>query len=404
MEEGLGVFGRLLGLEGWRTPAVYRHPAVVLSGDGSSSRLDEVLGDLPFGDRVLFVCDAQLVARGLITGVQESVERTGHGVDLYAGVTGEPSDQSLADAASFASTAGVGRYGMVVGVGGGSALDTAKLVSALLATKEPLQQLIARRTSGPAASTLMLVPTTAGTGAEVSPNAVLSVGDRKVVISGPALYAAIAVLDPLLTMSMPRGATVASGIDALCHCVETLMSTWATPMTALRSLEGARLMATSLPTVFNNPGDLPGRRAALYGSHIAGLSLSASTLLGHSLAYCVSTRTHLPHGIATGLSLCYCIAYNRAAARDRLAILEEVLNVPDTELIAWIWEFVRSLGIPTSLEEVGISQDDIPGMVRDTLEKYPRPNNPRELNEQDVSLLFQFALTGDIGGYLEATR
>lgn len=402
VDEQLESLTQLLGLEGWRTPAVTRHPGVVLSGDGSSSHLDEALTDWPAGTRTLIICDSQLPSLGLVSGVHKSLEHAGYHVDIYDNVLGEPTETSVDHAASHALRDAGNEYGMIVGVGGGSAMDTAKLVSAVTTTGQSLRQLIETRSSGFAPSNLILVPTTAGTGAEVSPNAILSVDTRKVVVSGPALLPAVAVLDPLLTLTMPKGATAASGIDAFCHCAETLMSTWATPMTAVRSVEGARLIASSLPAAFASPEDLSARRAMLYGSHIAGLSLGASTVLGHSMAYCVSARTGLPHGVTTGLALSYCVAYNSVAAASRLDVLARELGIAPGGLIAWISEFVAALGIPLSLRDVGIKHADLPVMVRDCMGKYPRPNNPRAFDVDGLTQLFQFAYAGDIFGYMEA--
>jgi alcohol dehydrogenase class IV len=317
----------------------------------------------------------------------------GYDLAVHSDIAREP-DLTVATAVSEAVRKT--KYVAVIGCGGGSALDPAKLAAAFATNAGSPDEYIRGRQIERPALPLALVPTTAGTGAEVSKNAIVTHSGRKFVISSPLLCPTAAVLDPLLTVSCPATVTAASGMDALAHAIESTISLWATPFTASNGLQAVRTIADWLPRAFVDGGDMHTRRAMLHASFLAGLSINASTLLGHSIAYTIATRTHLPHGVTTAMALPYCIAYNAPATSPQLALLTTEAGIAEGTLARWVAELAKGLQLPTSLREVDLGEDDLPSMVDECLAFYPRPNNPVPLGRERLLHLYRSFLDGDL--------
>lgn len=370
-------------------------PRRLMTGDGCLDRLGAALaGAEATGGHVLLIVDRLLAELGAGDAAAASVAAAGLEPVIYADVDGEP-DLAAVERAVDAARAAL--YAAVVGVGGGSALDTAKLAAALAANPGPVAGYVGggralERTPLP----LALVPTTAGTGAEASRNAIVTDNGRKLVVSSPLLAPAVALLDPLLTVTCPPAVTAASGLDALAHAVEAAFSTWATPFTTTHALSAIRLLARWLPDAVANGADLPARRATLYAAHLAGLSLNASALLGHTLAYTIARRTHLPHGVTTAMALPYCVAYNAAAAPRQAQLVAEAAGTDAATLAARLQQLAVDLGVPASLAAVGIDERELPDLVEECLVLYPRPNNPRPFDRRALLELARAFHAGEL--------
>lgn len=375
-------------------------PRRLLSGDGSLRRLGPALAalDVPTGP-VLVVADPVLAEGGVAAAASDSLADAGFEAQVFAELAGEP---DLPAAERVVSAVRSEPYVAVVGIGGGSAMDPAKLAAGLATNDGAVEEYLRGRPIDRAALPFALAPTTAGTGAEASKNTIVTHEDRKFVIGSPLLSPSLALLDPLLTVSCPAGVTAASGMDALAHAVEATLSLWATPFTTLNALAAVRTIATWLRPAVEDGANLPARRAMLYSAYFAGLSINASTLLGHTMAYTVATRTHLPHGVTTAMALPYCIAYDAAAAAPQLRLLAQEVGVDETSLAQWLHELAGELGMPVSLAAVGIGRDDLPPMVEECLDKYPRPNNPAPFERDRLLALYERFLEGDVPGAVEA--
>ncbi len=373
-----------------------RNPPYVVAGDNAVDQIGERLIDItgsPGG--VLLVVDHALARHESAARVVRSLEKHGCTIDLFDEVRAEP---DMALAAALSSTIRSKAYRAVVGLGGGSAMDPAKL-AAMLATNDGAVETYAAGTrfEHPGLP-LILVPTTAGTGAEASKNSILSHENRKMVISDPRLVCSLAVLDPTVALSAPPPVTASSGLDALCHAVETYISSSASAFTAANSLAAAEIISKWLPLSYADGSDLAARRAMLYGAHLAGVALNAGTLLGHTMAYTIATRTHLPHGVTAGMSLPYCLAYNGPAIADRLEDLARVLQTDN--VVLWAADICKRLSIPCSLEEADLTRQDIPGMVQECMTRYPRPNNPVPFDAALLRRLYEYFLVGDVDSAL----
>lgn len=376
-------------------------PRQLVTGDDSVERLGDSLKLIGAqSGLVLLVADSALIQLGITGRVEGILAQAGFQATVYGQIAGEP---DLASAEAVVEAVRKDRYGAVIGLGGGSALDPAKLAAGLATNEGTALEYLGGRQLDHPSLLLALIPTTAGTGAEASKNTIVTHGSRKFVVSSHLLCPSLAVLDPKLTLSCPPGVTAASGMDALAHAVEATLSLWATPFTTMNALGATGLLARWLPVVSADGTNLQARRAMLYAAHMAGLAINASTLLGHSLAYTIATRAHLPHGVTTAMALPYCVAYCAPGAAPQVAMLESELGAAPGSLALRLRDLSVHAGMPRSLREVGLDEAQLEGMVEQCLHTYPRPNNPVPLHAGRLLRLCRHFLAGDLEGALQAS-
>lgn len=292
---------------------------------------------------------------------------------------------------------------VVVAVGGGSVLDVAKLVAALHARPEPVAAFYGLGRVGGRSTGLVCVPTTAGTGSEVSPNALLfddATGSKQAVID-PSLVPDAAVIDPALAVSLPAGLTATTGIDALTHCLEAYANRAAHPLVDGFALEGVRLIAAHLPRAVAKGSDLEARAAVATGSLYGGLCLGpVNTAAVHALAYPLAGEYHLPHGLSIALLLPHVVRHNLSAMPARYAELARAMGVTETDdaaaaarLPARLDALLASTGIPAGLGRHGVRADAVPRLAAAAL-KVTRllRNNPRELDAPGAEAIYRAAL------------
>src|SRR6266513_795409 len=301
-------------------PRAFRGPSRVWFGAHAADGIADDLAELGVRPGAAFlVTDAVVERLGLARGVAAGLTAAGCEVHRYADIPGEPSvevaDRAVAAARRIAPA-------LVVGVGGGSVMDVAKISAALVRNPGSVldyTHVVGRRLAEASVPTI-LVPTTAGTGAEASQNAVFTTGARKVFANNhPQLLATGAILDPLLTHSLPSTVTAHTGLDALSHCMEGTLSTNATTLTDQMAAQGTGLIFGVLRRACGANPDPASRAHMLLAAYLGGLSLNAGMVLGHSVAYTIANRLHLPHGLSCALALPYALAYSREAAPERLA-------------------------------------------------------------------------------------
>ena len=371
-------------------PRAFRGPSRVWFGARAADRIADDLAELGVRPGAAFlVTDAVVERLGLARGVAAGLTAAGCEVHRYADIPGEPSvevaDRAVAAARRIAPA-------LVVGVGGGSVMDVAKISAALVRNPGSVMDythVVGRRFAEASVPTI-LVPTTAGTGAEASQNAVFTTGARKVFANNhPQLLAAGAILDPLLTHSLPPTVTAHTGLDALSHCMEGTLSTNATALTDQMAAQGIGLIFGALRRACGAHPDPASRAHMLLAAYLGGLSLNAGMVLGHSIAYTIANRLHLPHGLSCALALPYTLAYSREAAPERLAGLGRAAGLERHDIIAEVGALCRDVGIPDSLRSLGLERDRLPEMVDECLEVYPRPNNPRPLARDALRSLYE---------------
>lgn len=367
-------------------PRPFRGPARVWFGDGASERLPDALAELGVRSGVaLLVTDAVVDRLGLARGVEAGLRA--FAIRGFNEIPGEPTLEVMERAVRVAREA---EPAVVIGVGGGSVMDTAKIAAAFTGNPGPVAAHLGSgaRALDRAGPPLVLVPTTAGTGAEASQNAVMTASGGKVFLASPHLLAHAAILDPLLTASLPPTVTAHTGLDALSHCAEALLSAHATPLTDTVAEAGVRLIVGNLAAAVAGGGP-PVRAAMLYAAYLGGLALNAGMVIGHSVAYTVANRLHIPHGLSCALALPYAMAYNRDAARSRLERIAALLGLAGAgAAIGAVEDLAHGVGVPHSLREMGLAQTELPAMLDECMARYPRPNNPRPVEEAPLRALY----------------
>jgi alcohol dehydrogenase class IV len=285
----------------------------------------------------------------------------------------------------------------VVGIGGGSAIDASKLAAAALTNPIPLTAGLPATAPLDPVPPILAIPTTAGTGAESTAVAMLWHDHRKRIFVHPRLVPRIAILDPDLLAGLPRPVVAASGLDALSHAIESTLSTFRTPLTMEAARSAIRRLGRALPVEFHGT-DAAARLDMSLGAYEAGLALNASVALGHSLAYTIAARTGLSHGVTCAMALPYCLAYCRPESQSLIAGLGELVDVEAGAgaFLFWLVNLAAALEIPSSLDAVGISADDLPAMAAECCDSYPRPNNPVALTPEAVERLLQHFHAGEI--------
>lgn len=291
----------------------------------------------------------------------------------------------------------------VAGIGGGSTLDVAKLVAAQLGNTQSLKEIIGIGNLNGRKTSLACLPTTAGTGSEVSPNAILldeSDQLKKGVVS-PFLVPDASYVDPLLTITVPPQVTAATGLDALTHCIEAYANKFAHPVVDVYALEGVRLISANLVRAVKNGDDISAREKMALGSLYGGMCLGpVNTAAVHALSYPLGGEFHVAHGISNAVLLPDIINFNLQAAPDRYKNIARALGIQytgDTEEIARagvekIRELMASTGIPMRLSELNIPRDAIPRMAAAAL-KVTRllKNNVREIALRDAIEIYEAA-------------
>jgi alcohol dehydrogenase class IV len=291
----------------------------------------------------------------------------------------------------------------VIGVGGGSVLDVAKLVAALAQSDQTIRQVFGINNLSSRKIALLCLPTTAGTGSEVSPNAILldeSENLKKGVIS-PYLVPDAAFVDPLLTLSVPPSVTASTGLDALVHCIEAYANKFAHPTVDLYALEGIRLINSSLERAVQHGEDIHARANMALGSLYGGLCLGpVNTAAVHALAYPLGSEFHVAHGLSNAVLLPHVLRFNLRAAIERYATIARTMGIPDAGApeetaargIEYLAELSRRLGVPQHLAELGVPSSALPRMAKSamTITRLLK-NNPRELTEADALAIYEAA-------------
>ncbi|MBU4073895.1 MAG: iron-containing alcohol dehydrogenase, partial [Proteobacteria bacterium] len=290
----------------------------------------------------------------------------------------------------------------VVGIGGGSAMDLAKAIAVLAANKGKAEDYLGlNRVPGPGLPKIM-IPTTAGTGSEVTFTSVFirKKLKKKEGMNSPYLYPELALLDPELTLSLPPHPTAATGIDALCHAIESYTSINASPMSEMISLEAIQLISDNLRTAVHDGGNIEAREAMLLGSLYAGLGLAnAGVTAVHSLSYPLGGRYGVSHGLANTIMLPRVMAFNLPGALEKFVDIAEVMgeivdDLPLREAAYLAVEAVESLiedcGIMTTLEELKIPEGDFPVLAKVAMTvSRPLANNPCKMTIEDMVEIYQ---------------
>jgi len=382
-------------------PFVFTFPGRLIVEDGASARLGDFLPEK--AQNILFVTDAGLTRLGLYAPALQSLRQAGRRVIVFDAVEPDPSLTTLETAIDLARAE---KIDAVIGFGGGSSLDVAKLAALAAGSGEALSGCWGvNQAKGPRLP-LVLVPTTAGTGSEVTPVAIITVSDdEKRGVSSPLLLPDIAILDAQLTLGLPAPITAATGIDAMVHAIEAYASINPNnnPLSRLLAREGLRLLGGNIETAVKTADNIEARRAMLYGSMLAGMAFANSPVAAvHALAYPIGSMFHVPHGLSNALVLAHVLAFNSASAAHVYSEIASdafpelgAMSDPGERCAHFITRLVGlmvTLGMPTRLRDAGVTEADLPAMATAAMKQTRLlVNNPRPVGEEDALSIYRAA-------------
>ncbi|WP_186131298.1 iron-containing alcohol dehydrogenase [Burkholderia gladioli] len=374
-------------------------PHIVLEA-GLARRLGELLRERHAGRRACVLTDAFLHRGGTLAPALASLARAGWEVLVIDEVVADPPEEVVRDAARRAREFGAE---LVIGLGGGSSMDVAKLVAALCASEQPLEQMYGVNRVEHGRLPLVQIPTTAGTGSEVTPISIVTTGKTtKSGVVSPRLYADSALLDPELTVGLPPAATAATGIDAMVHAIEAYTSKrLKNPLSDHLACKALQLLTANLLPACRDGQDLAARSAMLLGAMLAGQAFANAPVGGvHALAYPIGGVFHVPHGLSNALVLPHVLRFNAQAASQQYAELGQLVGLepvgPVEEqaeaFIAYLVRLARDAGLPANLQAVGIDVGDLAGLAADAMKQERLLiNNPCAIDETSALEIYRRA-------------
>lgn len=374
-------------------------PSVRFVPDGVKD-LAATVGTL-LGERVVIVTDRGMVATGLPETASTAMKAAGATVHMFDAVEADPPEAIILAAAKLMQD--VQATG-VIGLGGGSSLDVAKLAAALAKSGAVLADSYGIGNLPAGRLPLVLVPTTAGTGSEVTPISIVTTGENaKMGVVSPVLLPDVALLDPMVTLGLPAHVTAATGIDAMVHAIEAYCSASPNnnPVSQALAREALRLMGPAIETAVSTPNNVAARSDMLLGSLLAGQAFANAPVAAvHALAYPIGGRFKIPHGLSNALVLPHVLRFNAQTAPAGYAeiapILFPHLSGTQTEVAMAFCDELQALslrcGLPPRLRDVGIAESDLSVMAQDAMAQTRLlVNNPREVTQDDAYAIYKAA-------------
>lgn len=376
------------------TPRVLMGPGVLAQTGGEIKRLN--------AGRVLIVTDKGIVAAGIAGRLEAVLSAAGIPWVRFDEVQPDPRFEIAVKAAESARKE---KVDLVIGLGGGSPIDIAKVCAVLATNTRPVTELFGIDMVAQAGLATILIPTTAGTGSEVTPIAILSDEHEKLKkgIVSPRLFPAVAILDPELTVGMPPSVTAATGLDALIHAIEAFTSKNANSISDVFARQAMKLVFGNIRKAYANGEDLEARAAMLEGSLLAGVAFAnAGVTAVHAFAYPIGAEFHIPHGVANSIMLPPVMEFNMLGNLPKFAEVAEIfgepvrgLNQRDQALlmVKAINELVDDLGVPKHLRDFGIADEHVPALAQGVM-KVTRllANNPRRITQADAEIIYRKVL------------
>jgi alcohol dehydrogenase class IV len=378
----------------------FQAPSNILFEPGAVRKIADLVSQYG-ASRILLVTDKGVRSAGLTKDAEAGLAAARISVTVFEDVLADPPSHVIESAAALCREQ---QIELVLSIGGGSALDTAKLVAYLAKSPELLDDIYGVGLAKSSRLPLLLAPTTAGTGSEVTPIAIVTTPttEKKGVVS-PRLIPDWAILDPELTLGLPAHVTAATGIDAMVHAIEAYTSkVKKNPMSDQLARQALALLAANIRRVCQDGRDLEARSQMLLGSMLAGMAFANAPVAAvHALAYPIGAIFHVPHGLSNALVLPHVLEFNLSAAEALYAELAEVVK-PGLRVTsqrdracAFIDELIsisRDCAVPTSLSAVGIGQDDLKKLAEDAMKQTRLLiNNPRPLTLNDAYAIYSAA-------------
>ena len=373
----------------------------VLSGPGSSAQLGDMAAGMGIR-RALVVTDPGIIKFGLLDAAVANLEANNIALNIYADVVADPPESVVLDAVRAAQEFGCDG---VIGFGGGSSMDVAKLLAVLIKGEQPLADIYGVDQITGGRLPLIQVPTTAGTGSEATMVSIITTGETtKAGVVSRTLLADKIILDAGLTTGLPPAVTAATGIDAMVHAIEAFTTkNKKNPLSDMLAREALRLMAGNIETAVKQGDNLEARSAMLLGAMLAGQAFANAPVAAvHALAYPLGGNYHIPHGLSNSLVLPHVLRFNGLEAGHQYAELAAIIlpgkTLPRdplavTELLAtYFLQLAEDLGLPTTLRQMSIDESDLPMLAEQAmLQQRLLINNPRDVSFDDALAIYQRA-------------
>ena len=373
---------------------------------GGSTQLGDLVAGMPrvtSAASVLFVTDPGLMKLGLAEPAINSLKKAGFAVTVFDGIEPDPKATTVEEVTALAESASVT---CVVGFGGGSSMDVAKVVALRLGSKQSLDEMYGVANAQGLRAPLVLVPTTAGTGSEVTPISILTTGEaEKKGISSPLILPDVALLDCDLTLGLPPAVTAATGVDAMVHAIEAYTSKSANnnPISRMLAIQALDLLGANIHEAVHNGTHRQARANMLLGSMLAGQAFANSPVAAvHALAYPVGSLFHVPHGLSNALVLAEVMRFNApscAALYAELAphVFPDISGSDADEITATFIDRLvalnADLGLVSGLRGVGITEADVDKLASDAMNQTRLlVNNPRDVTEEDARKIYSASL------------
>lgn len=381
-------------------PFVFNTTRSIINESGAIKKIAEICRDQHIS-KPLIVTDQGIVKVGLMTQLEDALKAGEMEYSSYTDVVADPPESVVYAALDvLKENANDG----VIGFGGGSSMDTAKLIALMAKTGAKLDEIYGVGVAKGQRLPLILIPTTAGTGSEATAVAIVTTGETtKAGVVANQLYPDVALLDAELTLGLPPHITAATGVDAMVHCIEAYTSKrLKNPYADMLAKEGLRLLSSNIRTATHEGSNVEARQAMLLGACIGGQSFANSPVAAvHALAYPLGGHYHIPHGLSNSLVLPHVMRFTAPEAKDLYAELAPIIigkTVPgDAEavtntLITYLEELISDLGLPNTLKAMDVPQEDLPMLASDGMKQTRLlVNNMREVTEADALAIYEAA-------------
>lgn len=379
----------------------YQTARKILIGNESTKKLGKEAKRLE-SEKAIIITDENVYNMGLTENAEESLSSEGIDVKIWSRAEPEPTISSMGQCYEDVKNYNAD---LVIGIGGGSSMDTAKVISIKHSNSKPIETFIGTDQIEKSGIPTILVPTTAGTGSEVTPNAIVTdeEANLKTGIVSDYLFSEVAILDPSLTLSLPPKVTASTGVDTLAHSVESFISINSNTLSDMFALKSIKLVTQNIEKAYEDGDDIQVRGGMLLGSMLGGMALTiAGTTAVHALAYPLGGEFNLPHGVANALLLPYVMDYCKEETTGEFLEIADIMGLPvedrekssvASDVVGYLHELNRKLSIPKNISEFGVQEEDLERLAeaaksRERLLK----NYPLELSVSKIRDIYKKAL------------
>ncbi|MCB2358723.1 iron-containing alcohol dehydrogenase [Clostridium estertheticum] len=372
-------------------------PRKVFSGLDSILKIEEII-KMCGAKKVVLITDKGVFNAGILEKPLEVLRSLNVEINIISDVPTEPEKKQVMQIFKEANEF---KADLIIAIGGGSVMDTTKLVAVLMKNEGYRENILDTSLIIENGVKTVMVPTSSGTGAEVTPNAIVIIPEEelKVGIVTDKFIGDYVILDPQMTKSLPPHITASTGIDAFCHCIECFISKKSNPISDIFALKGINLISKYIRRAYINGNDMEARENMLLAAFYGGLSISsASTVAVHALSYPLGGKYRIAHGVSNAMLLPYVMEFNANSILDKLIIVANEMDIDvaglskeeiGKKVISEIYLLVKDLKIPSDLTKFGITKEDIETLV-DAAAKVTRllNNNPKEMTRDDMKNIY----------------